>query len=81
MPGAIVLINTDIGKEAIVMEGLRSMAEVENAQVVYGVYDIVVKVEAADMDSLDDVISKMIRNLAGVRSTLTLVVNRDYRRV
>lgn len=80
MPGAIVLVNTDIGKETMVLDGLKAMREVECAYVIYGVYDVVVKVTASDMESLDTVVSKRIRSLDGVRSTLTLVVSKEYRR-
>jgi DNA-binding Lrp family transcriptional regulator len=80
MPGAIVLVNTDIGKETLVLEGLKAMREVESAYVIYGVYDVVVKVTASDLESLDNVVTKRIRALDGVRSTLTLVVSKEYRR-
>jgi DNA-binding Lrp family transcriptional regulator len=42
---------------------------------VYGVYDIVAKVEADSMDHLKEVISRKVRRLDKIRSTLTEVVS------
>ena len=41
---------------------------------VYGVYDIIAKVEAENMDKLKEIISWKIRRLDKVRSTLTMLV-------
>jgi len=44
------------------------------AHSVYGVYDIVAKVEAEDMGKLKDVVTWNVRRLNNVRSTLTMIV-------
>jgi len=80
MPSAIVIINTEIGKEAAVMEGLSRMKDVERAYVVYGVYDIVAKLAAPDMDTIERMISEHVRKIDGVRSTLTLIVSKELNR-
>ncbi|BAB65283.1 MULTISPECIES: Lrp/AsnC family transcriptional regulator [Sulfolobaceae] len=74
MASAIVLINTDAGGEDEVFERLKSMSEVTEVHVVYGVYDIVVKVEADSMDKLKDFVTNTIRKLPKVRSTLTMII-------
>lgn len=71
---AIVLINTDAGGEEEVYERLKSMKEVSEAYIVYGVYDIVAKVDAQDMEALKNFISSTIRKLPKVRSTLTMII-------
>jgi DNA-binding Lrp family transcriptional regulator len=40
----------------------------------YGVYDIIAKVEAADMQRLKDIITNKIRGIDTVRTTLTMIV-------
>lgn len=40
----------------------------------YGVYDIIAKVEAEDMDKLKEAITWRMRRLDKVRSTLTMIV-------
>jgi Lrp/AsnC family transcriptional regulator for asnA, asnC and gidA len=71
---AIVLLNTDIGSEDEVLEQLSRIEGVVEASIVYGVYDIVVKVKARSIEELKDIITNKIRKLAKVKSTLTMVV-------
>jgi Lrp/AsnC family transcriptional regulator for asnA, asnC and gidA len=71
---AIVLLNTDIGSEDEVLEQLSRIEGVIEASIVYGVYDIVVKVKARSIEELKDIITNKIRKLAKVKSTLTMVV-------
>ncbi|MEM2094055.1 MAG: Lrp/AsnC ligand binding domain-containing protein [Candidatus Bathyarchaeia archaeon] len=73
MPMAFVLINTEMGSETEVLTALRKISNVKEAHIVYGVYDIVAKVEAESMDKLKDVITWNIRRLNKVRSTLTMM--------
>ena len=74
MPRAFVLINSEIGTEDKLREKLKNVEKVVEAHSVYGVYDIVVKVEADTMDKLKDVVHHNIRNLDEVKSTLTMIV-------
>lgn len=74
MPTAIVLINTEIGTEQDVFEQLSKIDGVKEAYIVYGVYDIVAKLEAENMDSLKEIVANKIRKLDRVRSTLTMIV-------
>jgi len=73
VPMAFVLINTEMGSETEVLGALRKIANVKEAYIVYGVYDIVAKVEAESMDKLKDIITWNIRRLNKVRSTLTMM--------
>ena len=74
MPVAFVLINAEIGSEDEVVAELRKIGNVKESYVVYGVYDIVAKVEADSMDKLKEVVTWKIRRLDKVRSTLTMIV-------
>ncbi len=69
-----MLINTEIGAEEEVLKQLKQMPPVKEAYLVYGVYDIVAKVEAESMDKLKETVSWNIRRLEKVRSTLTMLV-------
>ena len=73
MPVAFVLINTEMGAENEVIKTLKKINDVKEAHVVYGVYDIIVKVEAKSSDELRNVITWSIRKQDKVRSTLTLM--------
>lgn len=74
MPLAFVLINTEIGSESEVLESLRKIDAVEEAYMVYGVYDVVAKVRADTMDKLKEIVTWHVRRLDKVRSTLTMIV-------
>ena len=74
MPTAFVLINAELGKEENILEELRNIGEVKEAHFVYGVYDIITKVEADSMDKLKEIVTFKIRRLNDVRSTLTMTV-------
>jgi DNA-binding Lrp family transcriptional regulator len=71
---AFVLINAEVGVESEVLKTVREIPEVKEAHMVYGVYDIIVMVEASTMEELKDVISFKVRRLDRVRSTITMVV-------
>ncbi|OFX17834.1 AsnC family transcriptional regulator [archaeon RBG_16_50_20] len=74
MPLAFVLINAEIGSEDEVVTELRKIGNVKESYLVYGVYDIVAKVEADSMDKLKEIVTWKIRRLDKVRSTLTMIV-------
>ena len=69
-----MLINTDAGAEDEVFEKLKELSQVTEAYVVYGVYDIVIRVETENMEKLRDFVTNSIRKLPKVRSTLTMIV-------
>jgi DNA-binding Lrp family transcriptional regulator len=71
---AFVMITSEIGAEDKILKGLKAIPEVKEAHVVYGVYDIILRVEAETMNELKDVISWKIRRFEGVRSTITMIV-------
>ena len=74
MPKAFVLINTEIGSEADVLKDLKKVEGITEAYAVYGVYDIVARVQADAMDKLKEILTWRIRRLDKVRSTLTMIV-------
>jgi DNA-binding Lrp family transcriptional regulator len=74
MPIAFVLINTEIGFMESVLQGMKSISNVKEAYSVYGVYDIIAKVEAETMDKVKDIVTWQIRKMNNVRTTLTMIV-------
>lgn len=74
MPKAFVLINVESGFEDEVVKQLKSVQGVEEAYFSYGVYDIITKVKAETMEQLKDLVTKSVRTLPKVRSTLTLII-------
>ena len=74
MPRALVLVNVESGREDEVLRELRKVEGVEEAYLSYGAYDIVARVRADTMEDLKIVITRRLRRLREVRSTLTLIL-------
>jgi DNA-binding Lrp family transcriptional regulator len=74
MPRAFVLINVESGSEDEVLNELKTLEGVEEAYFSYGVYDLITKIRADSMDKLKEVVTRKIRTLSKVRSTLTLIM-------
>ena len=76
MEKAYVLIGCELGAENEIVSKLLEMDKVKDARVVYGDYDIVVEAETETEAQMDNLITKKIRKLDIVRSTMTLgIVN------
>jgi DNA-binding Lrp family transcriptional regulator len=74
MPRAYVLINVESGSEDDVLKELKVVEGVEEAYFSYGVYDLITKIKADTMDKLKEMVTRRIRTLSKVRSTLTLIM-------
>jgi DNA-binding Lrp family transcriptional regulator len=72
---AFVLLNTELGREENIIKDLKKLVEVKEVFRVYGVYDIIAKVESDTMDKVKEIIMWKLRKLTHVKSTLTLIVN------
>ncbi len=74
MPKALVLINAELGHETTLVNELKKTPNVTEVYAVYGVYDVIIKVEADSMEKLREAIATKLRRLGGVKSTLTMVI-------
>jgi len=74
MPRAFVLINVESGSEDEVLKELKTIEGVEEAYFSYGVYDLITKIRADSMEKLKELVTRRIRTLSKVRSTLTLIM-------
>jgi DNA-binding Lrp family transcriptional regulator len=72
MTTAFVLINTETGSK--VLSDLKKIDGVQEAFAVYGVYDIVARINADSMVKLKELITWRIRRLENIKSTLTMIV-------
>jgi DNA-binding Lrp family transcriptional regulator len=74
VPKAYVLINLESGSEEQVIAQLKKIQGVHETYLSYGVYDLIVKVEAENMEKLKESVTHKIRTISQVRSTLTLIL-------
>jgi DNA-binding Lrp family transcriptional regulator len=74
MPVVYILINAELGKEEDLIQELRKMENIKEAYVAYGVYDVIVKAEAENMENLKELVAFKIRRMKDVKNTLTMTV-------
>jgi DNA-binding Lrp family transcriptional regulator len=77
MISAVVLLNTDSNTQDKVLKSLKLVEGVEEAHALYGVYDLLVKIKAKSFDKLKEITKFRIKSIAGVNSSLTLMIVQD----
>ncbi len=73
MATARVFINCDLGSEKAIIQQLKGLEEVKEVHGIFGVYDIIAKVETDMTEKLNETITWKIRKINEIRSTLTLM--------
>jgi DNA-binding Lrp family transcriptional regulator len=74
MPLSYVLINVELGLEEEILKEILKIPNVKECHRLYGIYDMIAKVDAESLDAVKEVVTWKIRRLEGVRSTVTTVV-------
>jgi DNA-binding Lrp family transcriptional regulator len=74
MPVVYILINAELGMEEDLIQELRKIEDIKEAYVAYGVYDVIVKAEAENMENLKELVAFKIRRMKEVKNTLTMTV-------
>lgn len=75
MISAVVLVNTELGSsQDEIIASLKLVEGIEEAHALYGVYDLMVKIKALTFDKLREIIKLHIKQVAGVTSSLTLMI-------
>jgi DNA-binding Lrp family transcriptional regulator len=77
MPTAYILINYEIGTEDKILNRLKNLPDVVEVSEVNGIYDIIVKLRSDNLDDIREIITKQIRTIKTIRSTMTLIVAED----
>ncbi|MBI5420320.1 MAG: Lrp/AsnC ligand binding domain-containing protein [Deltaproteobacteria bacterium] len=72
MTTAILLVNTDPGKDQSAAQSLKKIEGVEGVYLVSGNYDVVATVRGESSEEILKTVYTKIRPLAGVRSTHTM---------
>lgn len=74
MVQAYILIQTEVGKAATVVQTIRDIPGVEEAADVTGPYDVIVKASADDVDQLGKLVVARVQAVDGITRTLTCPV-------
>jgi DNA-binding Lrp family transcriptional regulator len=71
---AYILIQTEVGKAASVAEQIAGITGVTLAEDVTGPYDVIARVEAANVDDLGRLVIAKLQEVPGITRTLTCTV-------
>jgi len=73
MVTGVVLIRLIAGKEKSALAKIKDTKGVSHVSAVYGRWDLICDMEAADLQTMTNVVVQKIRQITGVESTETLV--------
>ncbi len=71
-----VLAKLEAGTENEVLNSLKAINQVRKASLTYGIYDLCIEALFKNLDELDDFVFNIVRKIAGVKETATLVTSR-----
>lgn len=74
---AFVLLNSELGQESKIIEALEGVEEITKIHSLYGIYDLIIEMEAETMDKVKGVVFNKVRRLDNVKSTITLLTYGD----
>jgi len=69
-----VAIHCETGKESPVIRKLMEIKGISEVTGTLGIYDVIIKVEASDSMTLEKIITKEVRKIPHVLTTMTLIV-------
>ena len=70
---AFILIETQVGRANQVVQALRSLHGVVNADVVTGSFDVIVLIEVDTMGAMAELVTGQMQGIRGVLRTITCV--------
>lgn len=68
---AFILIETAVGKNKEVVDGIRQLKGVISVDSVTGPYDVITVVEAANLNDIGDIVTRKIHPVPGINRTVT----------
>ena len=71
---AYVVIHCDKGEEYQTLRNLSHISEVKEVDVVFGYYDVICKIETSNNKTMEHIITKAIRKLPHIKTSMTLNV-------
>ena len=74
MVHAYILVQTEVGRAAAVAKEIGEISGVASAEDVTGPYDVIVRAEADDVDSLGRMVVAKVQAVHGITRTLTCPV-------
>ena len=74
---AYVVFHCEKGQEYPTLKNLCKIPEIKEADVVFGYYDVICRVESSSEEVLQDVITRAIRGLPNLKTSMTLNIIKE----
>lgn len=74
MAEALILVTAEVGMMEEVYNKVKGMEEVKKAAMITGPYDVMVLAQAESIEEISKILVQNIRNISGVKNTVTNVV-------
>jgi DNA-binding Lrp family transcriptional regulator len=71
---AFILIDCDFPFSENIIEELKRIPEIEEFYRVQSIYDIIAKVNADSKDQLNEIVVRKVREIEGIKNTLTMII-------
>ncbi|MBR9680495.1 MAG: Lrp/AsnC family transcriptional regulator [Candidatus Altiarchaeota archaeon] len=71
---AYVMVRVDAGKERDVKQIVEKMDEVKESHIIYGEWDIITKIDVANVEKITEFVVEKLRKIEEVRLTSTMIV-------
>ena len=76
---AYVLFKVSSGAERKVCQKLVDFDEIIQADIIFGEYDVLAKIETRNLADLEEFVSEKVRNVPNVLVTSTMIISREYK--
>ena len=74
---AYVVFHCEKGQEYPILKNICKIPEVKEADVVFGYYDVICRLESSSEEVLQDVITRAIRGLPNIKTSMTLNIIKE----
>jgi len=76
---AYILFKVNSGTERDVCQKLVDFDEIIQADIIFGEYDVLAKIQTQDLGELESFVSEKVRNVPDVLVTSTMIISREYK--
>ena len=76
---AYILFKVNSGTERDVCQKLVEFDEIIQADIIFGEYDVLAKIQTQDLGELESFVSEKVRNVPDVLVTSTMIISREYK--
>lgn len=71
------MIKLEAGEDERVFAEIKNLTKIKEANVTYGGYDLLIKVEFKSIEELDEFVFGVLRRVPGVTETMTILVAKN----